>query len=57
VCENGMKTKTLTLENQGVSTGSKCEPTKVIRKQCGSAKQGRRERPRGRKNNVPQTDS
>jgi len=59
-CENGIKTKTLTLQNEGMSSGSGCEPNKVIRKQCGSAKPGRN-RARGKKNNVvhnvPPTDS
>ena len=49
VCENGVKTKTLTLQTDpGVKSG--CEATKTIRKQCGH-RQNRKERIKAKKAN------
>jgi hypothetical protein len=49
-----VKTKTLTLMS-GKNSGSGCEPTKVIRKQCGKDNPNRRTRKQNR--NKAQTDS
>ncbi len=53
-CDNGVKIKTFTLMS-GKNSGSGCEPTKVIRKQCGKDNPNRRTRKQNR--NKPQTDS